>query len=120
MIERTFDYRILNRLIAWRPFITHELIYLLQDKKNVITFEHYKDGVMLHVDICKEYRGKKAVAAVMEGFDWIGKNFNIDKIYARVPKQRKDVRHFAISLGMRLTHTEKNNIFYEVQHGIRT
>jgi len=33
MIERTQDYRILNRLLPWQPDISNEVFYLLEVEK---------------------------------------------------------------------------------------
>lgn len=105
MIERTFDYRIIKRIMGKDkyPVISSKLIYLLDEKIGVWTCDKYLDGIMMHIDILKEARGKKALDATKKAFQWLfDKGYKI--IYAGIPEERKHVCNFALSAGMEFTH----------------
>jgi RimJ/RimL family protein N-acetyltransferase len=110
VIERTFDYRIVNRFISWKPVISSSFFYLLEKQGSepigLWTFHPHKDGVMIHADMGKKCRGQKAIESAKRCFDWIWANTAFDKIYAGIPQENKPACRVASLAGMRYAGTE--------------
>lgn len=104
MIERTFDYRIINRLASWKVRISREVIYLLEKKgkeiQGVWTFEQYKDGLRIHADMGEGCRGRKAINSALDAFGWVFGNTPADAIYAGIPADNKPACQIAARSGM--------------------
>jgi RimJ/RimL family protein N-acetyltransferase len=110
VIERTFDYRIVNRFADFVPVIDREFFYL-REKDNdktlgVWTLHPYKDGVLIHAGMGARCRGKMAIRSAKRCFDWIWSNTAFDKIYARIPQENKPACRVASLAGMRYAGTE--------------
>lgn len=117
MIERTFDYRKVKHIASWKPVISSEVIYLLDDDKDLWTFHEYLDGLMIHAEMSINRRGKSAKESAKRAFDWIFKNTKIKTIYAVIPKNRKAACIMAMLAGMKFTYEKDNKRHYEVSYG---
>ena len=93
MIERTLDYRIVNRLASWKVRISRECVYLLEKTGEEIqglwSFEKYLDGIRIHADMGAKCRGRKAIESAKDAFGWVFKNIPVNVIYAGIPADNK-------------------------------
>jgi len=110
VIKRTFDYRIVKRMVSWPIQVSNEVFYLIHDDTSLLTLEKYKDGLMLHADMSKKCRGKKVGEGVRQAFQWILDNTGIKHIYANIPVENKPSWYMAAYCGM---------IFKKVSNGRR-
>lgn len=122
MIERTQDYRILNRLLPWQPDISNEVFYLLEVEKGepvgVWSCYQFDKKVIIHADMGPKCRGKKAIDSAKRAFKWLFKNVPIDIICANIKKERKAACQIAARSGMELVCMENELKFYKVvDHG---
>ena len=116
MIERTFDYRKVCALAPWKPVISSKnAIYLLDDEVNLWAFQRYLDGWMIHAEMSKECRGRKAVESAKRAFKWIVDNTGSRNIYAGISVDRKPACYVASWSGMKYSHTKENKRFYKKQ-----
>lgn len=113
MLERTFDYRIVNKLAWWTPMISKKVIYLLDNKINLWAFYWWNDGYMVHAAMSQSCRGRKASISVKKAFKWIADHTSAKKIYAAIKPEKKHAGMLAISVGMEYTHTLNETRFYE-------
>ncbi len=106
MIERTFDYRIVNRLKGtWRIIVSSDVFYLLEtngkEALGLWSLHKYDDGVMIHADMGPKCRGRKAIESAKAAFAWIFRNTKFKKIYAKIPKENLPAQRIASLAGMR-------------------
>jgi len=111
MIERCLNYRRIKRLVDWPLVISSKYIYLLEtlngQDKGVWSFFVHPDadpvtgnGYVVHVDMQKDFRGKKVIESGKRAAKWIFKNTEADFIKAEIPKDRMHVRLIANRVGM--------------------
>lgn len=115
MIERTFDYRKVKKIAPWQPIISREVIYLLDNDKDLWAFHKYLDGLMIHAEMSVNTRGGKARESAKRAFGWIFKNTKAKTIYAGIPEDRKRACYMAILSGMKFTHVNENKRFYKLE-----
>ena len=115
MIERTFDYRKVKKILGINPLISNEIIYLLESNIGLWIFHKYLNGLMVHADMTPECRGKRAVESAKNAFKWVFQNTNTKIIYAGIPKKNKPACHSAVGSGMNFTHEDENKRYYEVE-----
>lgn len=118
MITRTKDYRIVKKLASWQPIISNEVIYLTEDNAGLWAFHEHLDGLMIHAEMGVNCRGKAAIESAKRAFDWIFKNTDKTIIYAAIPKERKAACYMARWSGMKFTHEDDKQRYYEVSHGV--
>jgi len=120
LIERSFDYRRINRLVVWPLIISSRIIYLIESNGSgdigLWTFHNYEDGLMIHADMTLDCRGQRAVESAKNSFKWIFDNSEIKKIYARISVENRAASFIAISSGMKFFYCDKHFRFYEVNH----
>lgn len=119
MIERTSDYRRVNRITPWWPVISSEVLYLMETDGNrdsgVWTFhEYFDEGLLIHADMTRACRGKKAVKSMKEAFKWVFENTGTKTIYAKISKQKRPASFMAVASGMSFTHFQNNENYYQV------
>jgi hypothetical protein len=121
VIERTLDYRIINRLVSWKVRISRECVYLLEKQKKEIqgvwSFEKYKDGVRIHADMGKKCRGRKAVDSAVNSFRWIFQHTPSEAIYAGIPTENKPACQIAVKSGMDFTGESDNIRWFKLRRG---
>lgn len=104
MIERTFDYRRVKRLVDWPLTISSKVIYLIETGSikgvdlGVWTFFEDSGGYEIHADM--KIKGKKAIESAKRAFDWIFNNTKAEFIKTEIPKDRQDVCQMAFHSGM--------------------
>lgn len=121
MIERTFDDALINSIIGNDP----EFCIIRNAKELPQLYFMHAPGVGMfpsvfiggemdmHACIYKESRGKKAVLAALECFEWVFKNTNARKITTKVRKENRSARMFAAYLMERIDECD-GWIYYEV------
>ena len=122
MIERTWDYRRVSRITKWWPVISSKTIYLIetdgQRDYGVWSFrEHFDESVMIHADMTKACRGRKAVESAKNAFKWVFENTEVKTIHAQIStstKLKKAACLIAKWSGMEFTHFENNERYYQV------
>lgn len=114
MIERTFDYRVVKKMVDWNVVVSRNVFYLIYNGIGLFTFHKHRDGLMIHADMGKKCRGKKAIQAVEEAFDWILQNTGIKNIYAEIPEDRKTACYMASFCGMDFEHILNNLRCYKI------
>ena len=120
MIERTFDYRIIKKIATWQPVISSKVIYLIDGLNGVWVFHEHLDGLMAHIEMSPECRGKEAVEKSKQALQWIFEKTPYTKVYAEIPKKNKPACHNAARIGFKFMKEENNKRFYEVtQDAIR-
>ena len=121
MIERTTDYRIVNKLAPWRVVVSRKVFYLLEKAgdsiKGLWTLEPYKDGLRIHADLGEEFRGQSAIDSAKFAFDWIFRNTRFNKIYAGIPGKNKPACLVASLAGMRYLEQDMENRWYQLSKG---
>ena len=117
MIERTFDYRIVNRLASWKVRVTRECLYLIEKNGDDIlglwSFEKYQDGVRIHADMTPKCRGKSAIESAQSAFQWIFDHLPANIIFAGIPADNKPACQIAVRSGMQYVRSE-----YEPKQGV--
>lgn len=122
MITRTFDYRKVKRLVKFNFAISSECIYLIQDDMQGLWILEPVDGkLMLHCQMGVNVRGKKAVDAAKEVFEWVWHNTKYETIYGETPRDNRAACMMAAKAGMTYTHlADDGYIWHEVhKHGRR-
>ena len=122
MIQRSFDYRRVNRITSWPPLISRDIIYLIEKINNkdvgVWSFrEYFDESVLIHADMTTECRGQKAVESMKEAFKWIFENTGFKTIYAKIStstKIGKAACHLAKWAGMRFDYAQNGERYYQV------
>ncbi len=116
MIARSFDYRIIKRLLSWRVIPSSEIIYLEEWKAvqpvGVWSLHRHADGLMIHADMSPACRGKDAARSAVNAFDWVAKNTPHRKIYARIAKAIKHACRLAVLAGMTFAHEDDEYRWY--------
>ena len=82
MIERSRDYRRIKHMGAWDNLIISDDCYYLIESDGekdlgIWLFHPHEDGLMVHVNFLKEYRGRTATQSAKDAFRWVLKNSNI-------------------------------------------
>ena len=112
MIQRTFDYRIVNRFASWPVIVSSEIFYLIErngeENWGLWALHEHEDGVMIHADMGSKCRGKKAIESIKNAFKWIFSNTGFKKIYAGIPKDNKPACIVASMGGMQFTGLNNN------------
>jgi hypothetical protein len=120
MIERTFDYRRILRLVPWSPVISRKFYYLIAKGKGkdlgLWSFQPDRDGLRIHADLGPECRGKDAVESARAAFKWIFENTVNKIIYAGIPEENKPACLVASRAGMKFIRNENGRRKYEVNH----
>ena len=110
MIERTLDYRIVNRFISWPCVISSKFFYLMErnNKEDVglWALHEHEDGLRIHADMGAKCRGQKAIESAKQCFSWIFRNTTFRKIYAGIPEENKPACQVAVRAGMKLRETQ--------------
>lgn len=118
MIERTEDYRIVNRFASWPVIVSSKVFYLIErnGKENLglWALHEHKDGVMIHVDMGIKCRGKKVIESAKNAFKWIFSNTGFKKIYAGIPQENKPACRIASLAGMQFTGLNNNLRTFEL------
>lgn len=122
MIERTSDYRRVSRLTKWWPVITNKIIYLIETDGErdygVWSFhEHMDKDVMIHADMTKSCRGRKAVESAKNAFKWIFENTLFQTIHAKISTTTNMERGACLVAkwsGMKFVCFDNNKRHYEV------
>ena len=122
MIERTEDYRIVNRLAGkWRVVVSSEFFYLLEtngkEALGLWTLHKHRDGVMIHSDMGPKCRGRKAIDSFKSAVKWIFNNTDFRKIYAGIPKGNRPACRMASLAGMRYTGVSAKFKCFELSMG---
>lgn len=122
MIERTQDYRIVNRIVAFKVRISDECYYLtetiLGTVRGIWSFEPYKDGLRIHADMGKTCRGRHAIDSAQDAFGWVFRNTPFKKIYAGIPQKNKPACRVASFAGMRYINIDDYQIrWFELSQG---
>ncbi len=114
MIERTFDYRKIKKMAPWPPVISSKIIYLIEEDCGLWTFNEHLDGLMIHVEMSLNHRGKESIGKGKEALMWIFNNTETEKIYAVISKDNRPACHNAVHAGLEFTHEDENKRYYEV------
>jgi len=86
-IERTFDYRIIKKILNHDPLISSDIIYLLDDG-NLWSLHKDGDYLRIHANMVTK-KGKQAIESAKAAFKWIFNNTDTKKIVARIPKENR-------------------------------
>jgi len=111
LIERTFDYRIVKKLLGCNPWITSKIIYLL-DGDNLLSFNKESDYLCFHINM-KSKKGQEAIRSALSAFEWVFKNTNYQKIVAHSPVTNRPANFMATQC-MTFTGKDDNYHHYEV------
>lgn len=114
MIERTFDYRIVKKMVGWNVTVSQEVFYLIYDQIGLFTLHKHQDGLMIHADMSDKCRGTRAIKGIKEVFHWIGENTGVENIYAEIPEDNKASWYMACVCGMEFTHLLNNFRCYKI------
>ena len=121
MIERTFDYRIVNRFASWKVRISSDYFYLIEKSFNEVlglwSLEPHKDGLRIHADMGPKCRGKNAIESAKRAFKWVFENTEFKNIYAGIPKENRPACRVASFAGMRFTGNDKKLRLFHLQTG---
>ena len=114
-MERTFDYRIINKMAPWDPVISSKIIYLVDENAGVWVFHEHKDGMISHVEMKENCRGADAVEQCKKAIEWIFENTDTKVIYAEIDNDNKPACHNAVRCGFTFIKEEDEVRFYEVR-----
>ena len=121
MIERTEDYRIVSRMVAFKVVISSKCFYLMEKKGKEImgiwSFEPYKDGLRIHADMGPKCRGRRAIESAKDAFKWIWGNTPARTIYAGIPAKNKPACRVASLAGMRYAGFSETLRYFELKQG---
>ena len=110
-MNRTFDYRIIKKIINHDPVISNKIIYLLDDGNLWIL--HKDDNYLrIHANMVNK-RGKEAIESIKSAFKWVFNNTDIKKVVARIPKENRKACFFARQC-MNFIKKDDNRHHYEV------
>lgn len=80
-----------------------ECYYLLEVKDGrdfgVWFFHPHENGLVVHVNLNEECRGRQAAESARNAFYWIFDNTAVKVIYAAIPEDRKKVHMLAVAVG---------------------
>lgn len=102
-------------MAPWPPVISSEVIYLIDEDRGLWVFHEYKDGLIIHVEMNPDCRGKEAIEKCKAAIDWAFENTGAKIIYAEIPKENKPSCHNAVRSGMIFTNETENKRCYEVR-----
>lgn len=114
MIERTFDYRKVCKLMPCKPIISNDIIYLIDGYGSIWMVEKYNDSLQVHVDMSKKCRGKEALEKCKQVIKWVFDNTDITVLYGLIPKDNRPACHNAVHVGMTFSHETEYRRVYEV------
>lgn len=121
MIERTFDYRRVIRLVPWMPVVSSKFFYLIEtvdgEDLGVWTLREFWDALLIHADMSPKCRGKDAVVSMRNAFKWIFENTRFKEIFAKTQK-KTPACFMAVWSGMKFMHIENNERFYKVKKDV--
>ncbi len=119
MIERTFDFRRVNRLTVKPPIISNELLFLVENVGNqdigLWTLHHFENGFMIHADLGIQCRGLRAIQSARRAFQWIFENSRCKFIYALIPKNNRPACQIAVKSGMEFIKELPKGRFFKVE-----
>ncbi len=115
MIQRTFDYRKIKRLLSIPPIISSDIIYLIDNDIGVWSFNEYLDGLMVHQNVSIACRGKIAVNSGKKAIEWIFKNTDKKVIYAKINKEKRAACYMARWCGMLRVRNDNQFNYYEIK-----
>ncbi len=123
MIQHCEDFRRVVRIADWMVNISPTCYYLMEVEEEkdlgVWGFHPYLDGLMVHVNMTEECRGKAAVESSKDAFKWIFDNTDTKTIYALIPETNKKVQVFAVSIGLSFIYSDKNkNRCYKLERKV--
>ena len=105
MIERATSYRRVKALAPdWDLIVSDKVYYLVEmegdEDIGVIAFHPCDvNSLMMHVELGEKCRGKRAVQAYKNAFDWMFANTDVEKLIGRIPKEYKHARVMARHVG---------------------
>jgi len=114
LIKRIFDYRKIKRLTPWQPVISSKVIYLIDEGQGLWMFHEHLDGLMIHVEMHINCRGKEAIRRGRNAVKWVFDNMKANTLYARIPKINKLACHNARHGGMVFTHEEDGIRYFKI------
>jgi len=109
---RTFDYRIVKKILNHDPLISSKIIYLLDDG-NLWSLHKDGDYLRIHANMVNK-KGKEAIKSIKSAFKWIFYNTDTKKIVARIPKENRAACFFA-SQSMNFISNDDDRRHYEVK-----
>ena len=103
MIEATKDFRRVKRVWPNPIDIGRNCHYLMErvDDRDLGVWVFYSvdDGLMVHVNLGEECRGRMAKMSAMNAFDWIWYNTETPVIYAAIAEDKRNVHLLAQAVG---------------------
>lgn len=110
MIERIFDYRKIKQMVSWKPVISSDVFYLIDDNSGIWGFvpsEEYDNCMEVHVDMNPKCRGKEAVEKCKAVVQWMFNNTDITRIIGEIPCHNRRACFNAVHSGLKFTHEDK-------------
>ena len=92
------------------PYVRDCTYFLVNRTESVIIYHPFLDGVKIHPNFPKKYRGKAAYQAIEESVIEMFSRGN-SSIYAEIDVELKHVNHAARFLGFKLLESGKRNIY---------
>jgi len=97
---------------GWLVNITPTCYYLMEVQdgkdKGVWGFHRFLDGLMVHVYMNEEYRGRCAAKSAIDAFDWIFSNTDTRIIYALIPDINRKAQFLAVFAGLSFIYNDQN------------
>ena len=115
MIERTFDYSLVEKMAQWKPVFSSKFIYLIDNGLNLWAFREYLDGLLICSGTDLDGRGKWVIESIRASFKWIFGNTDTSVIYAAIPTEEKGDCCKAVKSGMKFKYTKEKLDYYEVR-----
>lgn len=85
----------------------------------VWAFHKYADGLMVHVNMGKECRGKAAAQSAKDAFKWIFNNTETNNIYALISETNRKTQILAVFVGLSFIYSDKKgNRCYKLERAI--
>ncbi len=98
--------------------MTSEIFYLMEIKNGedlgVWVIHPWRDGLMIHVRMGENCRGRKAVDSAKSAFKWLFENTEFKIIYAAIPSKTRTAQFVASWSGMKYILTEDNHRLYRI------
>ncbi len=122
IIERCKDFRRIVRISDWLVNISPTCYYLMEVKNGkdlgVWGFHRYSDGLMVHVNMSADCRGKAAADSARNAFKWIFDNTDTKMIYALIPAVNRKTQVLAVFVGLSFIYNDKKgNRCYKLERG---
>ncbi len=119
MIERTFDFRRVNRLTVKPPIISNDLVFLVEKIKGkdvgIWTLHEFGNGFMIHADMGNACRGRDAILSARSAFQWSFQNLKCKFIYALIPRANRPACQIAVKAGMDFIKEIPKGRFFKVE-----